>query len=66
MAPQKCKSCERLTTRFRCAKCEKDFQQWLSGGPHYVPEWDGVVNAPADSDEPRSSLDRALAQKKGE
>ncbi len=63
MDPRKCKSCEKKTMRVRCIACEAALQQWLSGGPHYTPMWNGVVSAPPDADEPRSSLDRALALK---
>jgi hypothetical protein len=48
----------------RCRVCHRAFRRWLDGGNTYQPMWNGVVGAPADSDEPRSRLDRALAQRR--
>ena len=36
------------------------------GGEFYAPMWDGVIAAPSDADEPKTRLDRALAQKRTE
>jgi len=54
-----CKIRRALDRQVRCNPCHQRFKLWLDGG--YEPEWDGVCGAPADADEPRSTLDRALA-----
>lgn len=62
-----CRTCQTrraLDRQVRCNTCHKAFKEWLDGG--YEPEWNGVVSAPTDSDEPRSTLDRALALRTGE
>lgn len=56
-----CKTRRALDRQVRCKGCHKLFLAWLDGG--YEPEWNGVVGAPADADEPRSTLDRALANR---
>lgn len=56
-----CRTCKVGSSRTGqkvCAACQRKIQQWLDGG--YEPQWNGVVIAPADADDPRSLLDRAL------
>ncbi len=59
-----CKTADSEDGEVRCRACHKKYRQWLEGSAHYTPLWDGVVSAPADADEPRTNLDRALALKK--
>ena len=69
MEPCMCKTCkvaEAEDGEVRCRHCHKAFRRWLDGGAVYQPMWDGVISAPSDSDEPRSRLDRALAQRRGD
>lgn len=64
-----CKTCKRRETedgQVRCRPCHSAFRKWLDGGAFYEPQWNGVVSAPADADEPRSRLDRALAQRRAD
>jgi hypothetical protein len=56
-----CKTKQATDTEVRCKGCHKRFLLWLDGG--YTPQWNGVESAPPDADEPRSTLDRALAKK---
>jgi hypothetical protein len=67
MEPCLCKTCKKLEAedgQVRCRGCHAAFRRWLDGGEVYQPLWDGVISAPADADEPRTNLDRALALKK--
>ncbi len=67
MEPCMCKTCKKAETedgQVRCRHCHAAFRRWLDGGISYQPMWDGVVSAPANSDEPKSRLDRALAQRR--
>jgi hypothetical protein len=61
-----CRTCKRAEAedgQVRCRPCHRRYRNWLTGGDFYQPLWDGVVRAPEDADDPRSLLDRALAQK---
>lgn len=66
-APEKkpCRSCKTANAvpykRGRCAACDADFQLWLAGGVHHVPEWNGVVAQPPDAEVERSAYDQALS-----
>jgi hypothetical protein len=67
MEPCMCKTCKTAEAEdgeIRCRTCHRAFRRWLDGGAYYEPLWNGVVSAPSDADEPRTNLDRALAQKK--
>lgn len=66
MMCRSCKTREAEDGYCRCRGCQKAFRRWLDGGPFYQPQWDGVVGAPSDADEPRSRLDRALAQRRND
>ena len=69
MEPCKCKTCKTRDAEdgeVRCRACHKAFRRWLDGGEFYAPMWDGVIAAPSDADEPKTRLDRALAQKRTE
>lgn len=62
-----CKTCKKVEAEdgeVRCRHCHRAFRRWLDGGEFYQPQWDGVISAPSDADEPRSRLDRALSQRK--
>jgi hypothetical protein len=61
-----CKTREPEDGEVRCRTCHKAFRRWLDGGEFYVPMWNGLVSAPADSDDPKTRLDRALAKKRDE
>lgn len=45
--------------QYVCSGCRSKIAAWLDGGPHLVPEWNGVVSDPTAS-YPDSSLHRAL------
>ena len=59
-----CKVAEAEDSEIRCRKCHAAFRRLLDGGAFYEPLWNGVVSAPADSDDPKTKMDRALAQRK--
>lgn len=69
MEPCTCKTCKKVEAedgQVRCRNCHAAFRRWLDGGIAYQPMWDGVIAAPSDADEPKSRLDRALAQRRSD
>jgi hypothetical protein len=63
----KCRTCPTgvsKTGKKVCVACQRKVQQWLDGG--YSPTFNGVIEQPADTDNPRSFLDRALMQRNEE
>ncbi|OFV83243.1 MAG: hypothetical protein A2W26_13230 [Acidobacteria bacterium RBG_16_64_8] len=56
-----CKKVEPEDGQVRCRGCHAKFREWLDGGAHLVPVWNGVIADPTDEYQD-SSLHRALAQ----